>query len=162
MKPQDFYQTAEINTWTGEIASEPLRDSIHKPTDTAAVEAAKRTPLGQVYLDWGTWAVVRDVGQEPVAAIDSAGSAPKPLLDHGRVQRSALCLLLSRNWPPRRADHPSEDGFISWITAKMGEKEWADALKSRRVLTQMEIFIGRVEPFGLTPGLVDRRMKEKT
>ncbi len=33
---------------------------------TPATEAAKRTPLGQVYLDWGTWAVVRDVGQEPV------------------------------------------------------------------------------------------------
>jgi inner membrane protein len=23
-----------------------------------------------VYLDWGTWAVVRDVGQEPIAGID--------------------------------------------------------------------------------------------
>jgi len=29
-------------------------------------------------------------------------------------------------------------------------------------LTQMKIFIGPVEPFVLTPGLVDRRMKEKT
>jgi inner membrane protein len=37
---------------------------------TAATEAAKRTPLGQVYLDWGTWAVVRDVGQVPVAGLD--------------------------------------------------------------------------------------------
>ncbi len=30
-----------------------------------AIEAAKQTALGKVYLDWGTWAVVRDVGQEP-------------------------------------------------------------------------------------------------
>ena len=76
LETQDFYQTAEINTWTGEIASEQLRDSIHKPTDTPAVEAAKRTPLGQAYLDWGTWAVVRDVGQEPVAAIAPPDLSP--------------------------------------------------------------------------------------
>ena len=41
-------------------------DVIYKPTDTPAVEAAKRTFLGRVYLDWGTWAVVRDVGPGPV------------------------------------------------------------------------------------------------
>jgi inner membrane protein len=39
---------------------------IFKPPATPAVEAAKRTFLGRVYLDWGTWAVVRDVGPEPI------------------------------------------------------------------------------------------------
>ena len=43
---------------------------IYKPVSDPAVEAAKRTPLGQVYLDWGSWAVVRDVGQEPVKGMD--------------------------------------------------------------------------------------------
>ena len=47
-----------------------MRDVLYKPADTPAVEAAKRTPLGQVYLDWGTWAVVRDVGQEPAPGMD--------------------------------------------------------------------------------------------
>ena len=61
----DRYQTAEIDTRTGTIESDPLRDAIYKPTDTAAVEAAKRTELGRVYMDWGTWAVVRDLGPEP-------------------------------------------------------------------------------------------------
>jgi inner membrane protein len=65
-----YYQTAEIDTWTGSIDSDPTRDVIFKPAATAATEAAKRTPLGQVYLDWGTWAVVRDVGQLPVAGMD--------------------------------------------------------------------------------------------
>jgi len=65
-----YYQTAEIDTWTGEIDSDPRRDVIFKPAATAATEAAKRTPLGQVYLDWGTWAVVRDVGQLPVSGMD--------------------------------------------------------------------------------------------
>jgi inner membrane protein len=61
-----YYQTAEIDTRTGEIVSDLRTDVIFKPAVTAATEAAKRTLLGQVYLDWGTWAVVRDVGQEPI------------------------------------------------------------------------------------------------
>ncbi|HVZ82752.1 MAG TPA: metal-dependent hydrolase [Terracidiphilus sp.] len=65
-----YYQTAEVNTRTGEIDSDSQQDVIYKPTDTPAVEAAKRTPLGQVYLDWGSWAVVRDLGQDPVPALD--------------------------------------------------------------------------------------------
>jgi inner membrane protein len=62
----NFYQTTEINTWTGSIDSDPRRDVLYKPADTAAVESAKQTLLGRVYLDWGTWAVVRDVGPEPI------------------------------------------------------------------------------------------------
>ena len=70
LETADFYQTAEINTWTGSIDSDSHGDVLYKPADTPAVEAAKRTPLGQVYLDWGTWAVVRDVGQEPAPGMD--------------------------------------------------------------------------------------------
>ena len=66
----DFYQTAEVNTRTGEIESDAQRDVLYKPPATPAVEAAKQTPLGQAYLDWGTWAVVRDVGQDPVPGMD--------------------------------------------------------------------------------------------
>ena len=61
-----YYQTAEIDTWKGTIDSDSKRDVLFKPTDDSAVEAAKQTELGKVYLDWGRWAVVRDVGQEPV------------------------------------------------------------------------------------------------
>ena len=66
LETEGYYQTAEINTLSGEIASDPRRDVLYKPPATAATEAAKRTLLGQVYMDWGTWAVVRDVGQEPI------------------------------------------------------------------------------------------------
>jgi inner membrane protein len=61
----DFYQTAEINTYTDAVESDPHNDVLYKPTDTPAVEAAKQTDLGRVYLDWGTWAVVRDLGPVP-------------------------------------------------------------------------------------------------
>lgn len=65
-----YYQTAEVNTHTGTIDSDPQHDLIYKPTDTPAVEAAKQTLLGKVYLDWGRWAVLRDLGQFPVPGID--------------------------------------------------------------------------------------------
>ncbi len=69
LETKDFYQTAEVNTWTGEVDSEPERDVMYKPVATPAVEAAKQTELGKVYLDWGTWAVVRDLGPVPVAGM---------------------------------------------------------------------------------------------
>ncbi|MDE3200222.1 MAG: metal-dependent hydrolase, partial [Acidobacteriota bacterium] len=64
-----FYQTAEIDTRTDRIDTDPEQDVIYKPTDTPAVETAKRTELGRVYLDWGRWAVVRDIGQYPVPGV---------------------------------------------------------------------------------------------
>jgi inner membrane protein len=76
LETPDFYQTAEIDTHSDSIVSDSARDVMYKPSDTPAVEAAKRTLLGQVYLDWGTWAVVRDVGQEPVAGMDPPNLPP--------------------------------------------------------------------------------------
>ena len=70
LETREFYQTAEINTHTGQIDSDPRTDVLFKPADTPAVEVAKRTLLGRVYLNWGTWALVRDVGQEPAPGVD--------------------------------------------------------------------------------------------
>jgi inner membrane protein len=70
LETPEFYQTAEINTRTGSIDSDPHEDVIFKPPVTAATEAAKRTSLGQAYLDWGTWAVVRDMDKDPVPGMD--------------------------------------------------------------------------------------------
>ena len=70
LETQTFYQTAEINSRTGDIDSDPQTDQFFKPDYTPAIEAAKRTSLGQVYLDWGTWAVIRDLGPVPVRGID--------------------------------------------------------------------------------------------
>jgi len=65
LETPSFYQTAEVNTRTGEIVSDPRQDVLYKPVDDSAIEAAKQTDLGKVYLDWGTWAVVTDLGQAP-------------------------------------------------------------------------------------------------
>jgi inner membrane protein len=79
LETEAYYQTAEINTRTGEIVSDPQTDVIFKPPTTAATEAAKRTLLGQVFLDWGTWAVVRDVGQEPIPGLPPGVMDPPQL-----------------------------------------------------------------------------------
>jgi inner membrane protein len=79
LETADYFQTAEVNIWTGEIVSDPHRDVIYKPAADAAVEVAKRTPLGQVFLDWGRWAVVRDVGQVTAPGMDP------PQLPPGRL-----------------------------------------------------------------------------
>lgn len=78
METPEYYQTAEVNTWSDDVDTDAHRDVIYKPEVTPAVEAAKQTELGKVYLDWGTWAVVRDVGQEPVPG------SPPPDLPPGR------------------------------------------------------------------------------
>jgi inner membrane protein len=70
LETPSFFQTAEVNTRTGDIDSEPQTDQLFKPAVTPAVEAAKRTSLGQAYLDWGRWAVVRDLGPVPIPGIE--------------------------------------------------------------------------------------------
>jgi inner membrane protein len=79
METPQYYQSAELSTWTGDVNTDVHQDVIYKPDVTPAVEVAKQTDLGKVYLDWGTWAVVRDVGQEPVPG------APPPDLRPGRT-----------------------------------------------------------------------------
>ena len=59
------WQTAEVDTRTNSVESDPTTDAIFKPQITPAVEIAKRTRLGQVYLDWSQWPVVRDIGPQP-------------------------------------------------------------------------------------------------
>jgi inner membrane protein len=76
LETANYYQTVEVDTRTGAIDSDPQTDILHKPADTAAVEAAKGTFLGQVYLDWGSWAVVRDLGQAPIPGVEPPNLPP--------------------------------------------------------------------------------------
>ena len=110
LETPDYFQTAEINARSGEILSDPLRDTIFKPADTPAVEAAKNTLLGHVYLDWGTWAMVRDMGQEPVDAM------PPPDLPPNRqwttVEFSDLRFAYSFLGTSRAAGRPPLGGWV--------------------------------------------------
>jgi len=73
---RDFYQIAEVNTFASSIDSDPQTDVLYKPENTPAVEAARRTFLGRVYLDWASWPVVRDLGQQPIEGVPPPQLAP--------------------------------------------------------------------------------------
>ena len=70
------WQTAEVNTLRHEVASDPQPDQIPKPAWSEAIRAAEQTPLGQAYMDWGRWAVVRDLGPVPVDGLETPQLAP--------------------------------------------------------------------------------------
>ena len=59
-----FYQIARVDTLHSTVDTDPGRDLIAKPQQTAAVKAADGSWLGRVYLDWSSWPLVTDIGPE--------------------------------------------------------------------------------------------------
>ena len=126
LETQNYYQTAEINTHTGSIDSEAPRDVLYKPTDTPAVEAAKRTLLGHVYLDWGRWAVVREMGQYPVPGVDP------PQLPPGRTWTTVEFSDLRFDYAFRGTGRSTGSGPLSgWVYIVDGHDEAAEGMGSR-------------------------------
>lgn len=69
-----YYQMATVDTLRATVATDPEQDLFYKPPTTLATLVAKRSWLGEVYLDWSSWPVVTEMG--PVAAIGApAGTA---------------------------------------------------------------------------------------
>jgi inner membrane protein len=70
----EYYQMATVDTLRSTVATDPEQDLFYKPPTTLAMLVAKRSWLGQVYLDWSSWPVVTEMG--PTAPIDApAGTA---------------------------------------------------------------------------------------
>jgi inner membrane protein len=130
LETEDYYQTAEINTRTGEIVSDPSRDVIYKPPVTAATEAAKRTLLGQVYMDWGVWAMVSDLG--PVAA---PGMAP-PQVAPGRQWTTVAFSDLRFGYPILGGESGRRGGggrapLAGWVYIVDGRDEAGESMNGR-------------------------------
>jgi inner membrane protein len=58
----DHFQTATVDTSSGEVTTAGATDVIYKPATTLATLAAKRSWLGRVYLDWSMYPVVKQTG----------------------------------------------------------------------------------------------------
>jgi inner membrane protein len=121
-----FYQTAEIDTRAGSVESDPKTDVIFKPPVTSAVEAAKRTLLGRVYLDWGRWAVVRDVG--PVAAPGMTPPRLPPVRRWTTVQFTDLRFDYSYLGADRTPEGSPLDG---WVYILDGRDDAGEAMNGR-------------------------------
>ncbi len=121
LETKDFYQTAEVNTWDRDslvaITSDAQVNVLYKPADTPAVQAAKQTFLGRVYLDWGTWAVVRDVGQEPVPAL------PPPELAPGRQWATVIFNDLRFDYSPVGSGSRDRSPLSGWVYIVDGREE---------------------------------------
>jgi len=120
-----FYQTAEIDTRTGAIASDPATDVMYKPADTPAVEAAKRTPLGEVYLDWGSWAVVRDIGQQ-----QAPGVSP-PSLPPGRAWTTVEFTDLRFDYAFTSGRGPARSVLGGWVYIVDGHDDAGEIMSGR-------------------------------
>jgi inner membrane protein len=58
-----FYQLGLVNTSIGRLSISP-DDLLYKPPTTLATLAAKRSWLGEAYLDWSSYPLVSDIGPD--------------------------------------------------------------------------------------------------
>jgi inner membrane protein len=59
------YRIATVDTLSGQVTSNSGADVFHKPPTTLATLVAKRSWLGQIYLDWSQFPIVNDMGTTP-------------------------------------------------------------------------------------------------
>jgi inner membrane protein len=59
------YQLATVDTWNETVTSNEHTDVFYKPPTTLATLVAKRSWLGEAYLDWSKYPLVTDVGTGP-------------------------------------------------------------------------------------------------
>jgi inner membrane protein len=123
-----FYQTAEVDTHAGSIDTDPQTDVLFKPADTPAIEAAKRTPLGQAYLDWGTWALVRDMGQQPVVGMDPPRLPPNRASAWTTIEFSDLRFAYSFRGGSSMA---TPSGLTGWVYIVDGREGAGEAMGGR-------------------------------
>jgi inner membrane protein len=98
----DAYRIFTVNVLRGEAASSPERDTIYKPPTTLATLAAKRSLLGEVYLDWSMFPIVEQTG------IDQDGYATVTFRD----LRFMYDTFLTRGRSISR-DHPPLTGTVT-------------------------------------------------
>src|SRR5579863_776360 len=125
IETRSYYQFAEIDTRTGEIDSDSRADVIYKPADTPAVEAAKRTLLGQVYLDWGRWAMIRDVGQQAAPGIDP------PRLPAGRTWTTVEFTDLRFGYSLMSSNRSNSPPLSGWVYILDNSEDGGESMSGR-------------------------------
>jgi inner membrane protein len=65
VETQQYYQISSGNTFNNTIAIGDQAQTIYKPPTTLATLVAKRSWLGEVYLDWSQFPIVAETGIDP-------------------------------------------------------------------------------------------------
>jgi len=63
VETRDFFQLVPINSRSGELDTSDEQSVIFKPEETSVTLAAKKSRLGQVYLDWAQYPFTEVVGR---------------------------------------------------------------------------------------------------
>jgi len=136
LETENTWQVAEVDTRTGQVASDPRIDSLFKPPITPALEVAKQTRLGQVYLDWSQWPDVRDIGAHTVPG-DSAPQMP-PLRQWTTVEFSDLRFAYSPfntrmtgNSNQRLAQLIAQGALTGWVYVLDGKEDAGQFMNGR-------------------------------
>ena len=109
------FHIATVNTLSGDVVSNAQADVFYKPPTTLATLVAKRSPLGQAYLDWSKeFTLVTDTGvnadgQTVVTFRDLRFIYDSP--DFGTRERIPLSGAVFVN-DDGRIDHMEMDGFV--------------------------------------------------
>jgi inner membrane protein len=59
-----FYRRVSVDTWNGTTSSEAQADLFYKPPTTIATLVAKQSWLGEAYLDWSMYPLVKQTGMD--------------------------------------------------------------------------------------------------
>jgi inner membrane protein len=81
----DYYQTSSVNSRADSVDTD-TDQILYKPPVTMSTLAAKRSWLGHVYLDWSSWPVVIDHGNQPAPGAEESPGLPAPLPDWHTVE----------------------------------------------------------------------------
>jgi inner membrane protein len=60
-----FYRISNADTFNNTVATGSEAETLYKPPTTLATLVAKRSWLGEVYLDWSKFPVVMETGTDP-------------------------------------------------------------------------------------------------
>jgi inner membrane protein len=143
LETADTWQTAEVDTRTGIVASDPHTGSLFKPAVTPATQVARRSRLGQVYLDWSSWPVVRDIGPQPapgqsapdLAAAGASAIAARPWttvqFSDLRFAYSYLDTSMAAAPNQRVGELLSRSPLSGWVYVLDGREEFGQFMQGR-------------------------------
>jgi inner membrane protein len=92
----DAYHLLTVDTWRNTVDQAPETGIVYRPETTLATLVAKRSYLGEIYLDWSQFPIVEQTG------IDADGNATVTFRDLRFMYDTFLTRSLadSRNDPP--------------------------------------------------------------